>query len=110
MQLKLLIILIIMVPIGCTTSSKLKQTLHESSTGVTPPSVEKIPKELTIHGDTRIDNYYWLNERENAKTLAYLNAENAYLDTVLKDSKNFRESLFQEMKARIKERPIGASF
>lgn len=69
----------------------------------TPPVAEKIPFEMSIHGDTRIDNYYWLNQRENSKVIDYLQAENAYLDTMLSPIKEFREKLYQEMRARIKE-------
>ena len=51
---------------------------------IAPPKIDKIKKELTIHGDTRIDNYYWLNERENPKVIKYLEDENAYLEKALK--------------------------
>lgn len=67
------------------------------------PIAKKIPKELSIHGDTRIDNYYWLNERENPEVIAYLEAENEYKDTLLAHTKQFQEDLFNEMKGRIKE-------
>lgn len=69
-----------------------------------PPVAEKIPHEMTIHGDTRVDDYYWLNNREDPKVLDYLRAENAYLDTMLSPIRQFREDLFQEMKSRIKEK------
>ncbi|HWV67367.1 MAG TPA: hypothetical protein VN105_16030, partial [Chitinophaga sp.] len=69
---------------------------------VKPPVAEKIAKELSIHGDKRIDNYYWMNNREDPKVLAWLNAENAYLDTILSPEKKLREKLFTEMKSRIK--------
>lgn len=72
--------------------------------GITPPIAKTQPKELSIHGYTRIDEYYWLNERENPEVLAYLNAENAYLDQIMAPVKSFEEQLFQEMKGRIQER------
>ncbi len=68
-----------------------------------PPVAEKIPKKLEIHGDTRIDNYFWLNERENPKVIDYLNAENSYYDGMTEHTKKFQEDLFEEMKGRIKE-------
>ncbi|MGV8947215.1 MAG: S9 family peptidase [Lutibacter sp.] len=68
-----------------------------------PPKAKKIAKRLEIHGDVRIDNYYWLNDRENPKVINYLNAENAYYDAKTADTKQFQEDLFQEMKSRIKE-------
>ncbi|MEM7511698.1 MAG: S9 family peptidase [Bacteroidota bacterium] len=67
------------------------------------PVAKKVPKELSIHDDTRIDNYYWLNERENQEVIDYLTAENTYKDQILAPVKEFQESLFLEMKARIKE-------
>ncbi len=67
------------------------------------PIANKIPKELKIHGETRIDNYYWLNKREDPEVLKYLETENAYLDTMLAHTKAFQNSLFEEMKGRIKE-------
>ncbi len=67
------------------------------------PMATVTAKEMTMHGDTRTDNYYWLNERENPEVIAYLNAENKYLDTVLSHTKQLQEDLFAEMKGRIKE-------
>ena len=70
---------------------------------MTPPVAERIPKELRIHGDVRVDDYYWLNERENPKVMAYLEAENEYYHKMTGHTKKFQEDLFEEMKSRIKE-------
>ncbi|KAA5825633.1 S9 family peptidase [Algibacter amylolyticus] len=67
------------------------------------PVAKKIAKELTIHNDTRIDNYYWLNDKENLEVIEYLNAENAFTKSVLKHTEEFQKTLFEEMKGRIKE-------
>ncbi|MBI9052265.1 MAG: S9 family peptidase [Bacteroidales bacterium] len=67
------------------------------------PIAKKIAKELSIHNDTRIDNYYWLNDRENQEVIDYLNAENKYTKEALKSTEKFQEDLFTEMKSRIKE-------
>lgn len=72
-------------------------------TDIQPPTAKKVAKELTIHGDTRIDNYYWLNEREDPEVIAYLEAENEYKNKMLEHTKEFQEKLFEEMKGRIKE-------
>ncbi len=61
------------------------------------------PFEMTLHGHTRVDNYYWLREAENPEVIAYLNEENAYTDAVMAETKDLQEQLFQEMKGRIKE-------
>ncbi|TYB76484.1 S9 family peptidase [Bizionia myxarmorum] len=70
---------------------------------MTPPVAKKIPKSLITHGDERIDDYFWLNDRENPEVIDYLNAENAFTEAVMKPTEAFQESLFEEMKARIKE-------
>ncbi|MBI1224720.1 MAG: prolyl oligopeptidase family serine peptidase [Bacteroidetes bacterium] len=71
---------------------------------VQPPIAPAKPKEMTEHGHTRIDPYYWLNERDNPEVIAYLNAENAYREEVMADLKDLQEELFQEIKGRIKEK------
>jgi len=67
------------------------------------PVADKKPKELTIHGDTRIDNYYWLRERENPEVISYLEAENSYRESVMKDTEGFQKDLFDEIIGRIKQ-------
>jgi oligopeptidase B len=67
------------------------------------PRAEKIEKKLSIHGDTRIDNYFWLNDRENPKVIEYLEQENSYNEKMTAHTKQFQENLFEEMKSRIKE-------
>ncbi|WP_420868350.1 S9 family peptidase [Aestuariivivens sediminis] len=68
-----------------------------------PPIAKKIPKELKIHNDVRIDNYYWLRNRDNEEVIAYLNAENEYTKSVMKHTERFQTALFEEMRGRIKE-------
>ncbi len=67
-----------------------------------PPVAKKIPKKLTVHDHTRVDNYYWLNERTNQDVLNYLTAENEYLESVMAHTKPLQEALFQEIKGRLK--------
>ena len=68
----------------------------------TPPDAQQRPKELTIHGDTRVDPYYWLNDRDDPEVIAYLEAENAYKDAVLAGQEAFADELYEEIVARIK--------
>ena len=70
---------------------------------ILPPKAKKIEKKLEIHGDVRIDNYYWLNDRENQEVIDYLHTENAYYEAKTAHTKQFQEDLFQEMKSRMKE-------
>ncbi|MBX3032539.1 MAG: S9 family peptidase [Bdellovibrionaceae bacterium] len=67
------------------------------------PVAEKIPHRMEKFGDVRIDDYFWLKERENPKVISYLKDENDYVEGVMKPTAARREKLFQEMKARIKE-------
>ena len=67
------------------------------------PQAVKIPVELEKHGDVRIDNYYWMKDRENPKVIDYLGRENLYNDKMTAHTKELQESLFQEVKSRIKE-------
>jgi len=67
------------------------------------PKAKKVKHELTAHGDTRIDNYYWISERENPKVIDYLNEENAYTKAVMKHTEEFQTKIFDEIVARIKK-------
>jgi len=68
-----------------------------------PPIAAVKAKEFTEHGYKRIDNYFWLKEKENPEVIKYLKAENTYCDSVMKHTETLRKKLFDEMKARIKE-------
>ncbi len=94
-----------LLPVSCRydaapTAEKTQSEMFEKMT-LAAPAAQKKPKELAIHGDTRIDNYYWLNERENPEVIAYLEAENAYTDTMLAHTKAFQEKLYQEIIGRL---------
>lgn len=67
------------------------------------PIADKKEKILEIHDDKRIDNYYWLNEKDNKSVLDYLVSENDYNDKLTSHTKDFQKDLFKEMKSRIKE-------
>jgi len=67
------------------------------------PTAPKHPKEITQHGQTRIDNYFWLRYKEDPEVLKYLHAEQDYLEEMTGHTKPLQETLFQEMKGRIKE-------
>lgn len=68
-----------------------------------PPSAKIIPQELSIHGDTRVDNYYWLNNPDDPEVISYLEAENAYTGAMLKHTEAFQEKLYNEIVGRIKQ-------
>ncbi|WP_438482985.1 S9 family peptidase [Oleiharenicola lentus] len=68
-----------------------------------PPVAAKKPKDVTVHEDKRIDDYFWLREKENPEVKTYLEQENAYTESVLAPAKELRAQLFSEMRGRIKE-------
>ncbi len=75
-----------------------------------PPVAEKKPKDVSVHGDTRIDDYFWLREKENPAVLAHLRAENAHTDAVLAPTKPLQEKLYAELLGRIKETDLSVPY
>jgi oligopeptidase B len=67
------------------------------------PKAKKIATELFIHNDTRFDDYYWLNDRENPEVIDYLNKENEYTSEMLKSTEDLQKSLYTEIVGRIKK-------
>ncbi len=67
------------------------------------PQAKKIENILEIHGDKRIDNYFWMNDRENPEVIKYLEEENTYAEAMMKETEAFQEELYEEMKARYKK-------
>lgn len=98
------LLLIAPLAAGCNQNPSTMNEPYKWPENIPTPTVEKHVKEFVNHGDKRVDEYYWLNERENPKVLEYLNAENAYVDTMMSGTKDLQEKLFQEMKGRIKEK------
>ena len=67
------------------------------------PIASKRPHTLTQHGVTRVDDYYWMRDKDDPETLKYLHAESDYLEEVMQHTKPLQEKLFSEMKGRIQE-------
>lgn len=88
---------VIFAPVHSQNKSK------KMSEKLQPPVAKIVPKILEKHGDKRIDNYYWLNERENPEVIDYLNKENEYYQKSTAHTKQLQDELFLEMKGRIKE-------
>src|SRR6266705_1342162 len=71
-----------------------------------PPVAKKAPKTTEINGRTMVDNYYWLRDKKNPEVKAYLEAENAYTDAVMKPTEALQKKLYDEMLSRIKETDV----
>ncbi len=91
-----ILILLAFSAFQCTMDKKNKQVLA-------PPTVAKHKKTFNEHGHTRVDNYYWLNQREDTAVLNYLNAENTYLDKVMEHTNGLQKKLYNEIIGRIKK-------
>ncbi len=106
---------ILLLTISCKPSTDMagnqsSPLMKMMENNIQAPVVAKKPKELTVHGDTRIDPYYWLNDREDPEVIKYLTDENTYLDTMMSHTKAFREKLYNEMVGRIKQTDMSVPF
>jgi oligopeptidase B len=72
--------------------------------------VKRIPTTLETHGHGRIDDYYWLRERDNPEVIKYLNDENAFAAKELAHAQDFERKLFKEIKARIKQTDMSVPY
>ncbi len=68
-----------------------------------PPAARRVPHERAFHGDTFVDEYTWLTDKDNPETIAFLEAENAYTEAMTAGQEGLREAIFGEIKARTKE-------
>ena len=75
-----------------------------------PPVAKRIPKRDVVHGDERIDDYFWLREKENPDVIAYLDAENAYTEAMTKSSEELRERLYREIVDRTKQTDLSVPY
>jgi oligopeptidase B len=82
----------------------------KAEVGPKPPVAERIRTELSAHGQTRVDDYYWLRESDNPRVIAYLQAENEYLTTVMKPTEALQKTLYNEIVGRIKQTDMSVPY
>ena len=75
-----------------------------------PPIAKKVTVEFTEHGNTRIDNYYWLNQREDPEVIDYLKAENQYTKEILRSTESLQKKIYDEIVGRIKQTDMSAPY
>jgi oligopeptidase B len=75
----------------------------EQAAATSAPVAKIVPHEITVHGDTRVDNYFWMREREDPDVLAYLEAENAYQSLHMEQTVGLQGKLYDEILSRIQE-------
>ena len=76
----------------------------------TPPVAQKLPQVLVLHGDERVDNYFWMRDRNDLKVIAYLEAENAYTSAMMQHTEALQTTLYEEMLARLKETDLSVPY
>ena len=99
-NVNLILILIFGVIFAQSCDSDMKAT---SMKNLTPPVAEQKPYQHKIHGDIRMDEYYWLKDKDNPEVIDYLERENDYYEKATSHTVDLQNELFEEMKARIKE-------
>ena len=80
------------------------------TTAPVPPVARQVEKVHLLHGDARPDPYYWLRDKPNPEVAAYLEAENAYTDAVLKPTEPLQKSLYGEMLGHVKETDLSVPY
>src|SRR5271156_533075 len=76
-------------------------TLTAADSTPQPPVAKIVPKAVELHGDTRVDNYFWLRDRNDPDTIKYLEAENEYTKSMMKHTDGLQSTLYSEMLGRI---------
>jgi oligopeptidase B len=105
---------LLLTSVGCICGAAAGCAAHQA--GELPPNAmpapvaDKTPKTITVHGDTRVDNYFWLREKQNPRVMDYLKAEDAYADAVMKPTAGLQDTLFREMVGHIKETDQSAPY
>ena len=93
----------LVLTIASCNNAKKEATILKQSDFPAPPVAEVLPDTFTNFGQQRIDNYYWLKDKNNPKVIDYINAENAYTDSVMASTKALQQTMYDEILGRMKE-------
>ncbi|MCI0470564.1 MAG: S9 family peptidase, partial [Candidatus Aminicenantes bacterium] len=110
MKKLIIIALALLFSFGWAVQDKEEKTETMTKDQAMPPVAKQVKKELTIHGHTRIDNYFWLKERQDPEVIEYLKAENDYLDKVMKHTEGLQDKLYKEIIGRIKQTDMSVPY
>ncbi len=88
---------------GAADYAEPEAPVRDSGSEPEPPIARPVARVQTVHGESRIDEYHWLRNREDPEVLAHLEAENRYTDSVMRHTEGLQELLYQELRGRIKE-------
>ena len=75
-----------------------------------PPAAKKVPKSVTMFGDTRTDDYGWIRDKSNPESIGYLEAENAYADAVMKPTAALQTKLYDELLSHVKQTDVAVPY
>src|SRR5215213_8578465 len=75
-----------------------------------PPVAKKTSHPTKIHGEMLPDDYFWMREKSSPEVISYLEAENAYTETVMKPTEEFQKHLYDEMLGRIKQTDLSVPY
>ncbi len=93
-----------LLALNCALIAPLSAQAPAANDMVRPPVAAQKPKDVTVHGDKRIDEYFWLRERNNPEVIEHLKAENAWADRYFAPYAAFEESLYKEILGRVQQR------
>ena len=99
----LLVVTFLLAITSCNHVKKEGVEILKQSDFPAPPVAEVMPDTFTNFGQQRIDDYFWLKDKNNPKMIDYLNAENAYTDTVMASTKGLQQTIYDEILGRMKE-------
>jgi len=105
----MLLVLFVLFPISAANHEVLAQS-DGGTTASQPPMAEKKPKVTKIHGDTLVDDYFWLREKSNPRVIEHLKAEDAYAEATMKPTAPLREKLYKEMLSHIKQTDVNVPY
>ena len=91
------------VILGLSFVAFMTQCTMKETPNTGEPIAKEVAHEMTVHGDTRNDEYYWMRDRDNPEVIDYLNAENTYREKIMKGTENLQDRLYDEIVGRIKK-------
>lgn len=101
-------VLLVLLSVSYTTLTL--EAADGPSAPAVPPVAKKVPNVTEINGHKLVDNYFWLRDKKNPEVKAYLDAENAYTESVMKPTESLQKKLYDELLSRIKETDVDVPY
>jgi len=109
----MLLVLFALISLSTSNHAALAQSNGGANGGggsLKPPMAEKKTRTTNIHGETLVDDYFWLREKSSPKVISYLEAENAHTDAAMKPTEALQQKLYKEMVGHIKETDLSVPY